>query len=110
MSQLKCFWLVMVLFFPTFLNAGQIYGSVTSSGRGLSRAGIEINCGGAITQGSTAPDGSYRINVPQEGQCTLTLSGYPGPASTVVFSYPNPSQYDFELLRLPDGRYELRKR
>lgn len=110
MQHLKYFCLGMILLFPTLLYAGQIYGSVTSAGRGLSRAGIEINCGGAITTGSTATDGSYRINVPQQGQCTFTLSGYAGPASAVVFSYPNPSQYDFELVRLSDGRYELRKR
>lgn len=110
MQHLRYFCLGMILLFPTLLYAGQIYGSVTSAGRGLSRAGIEINCGGAITTGSTATDGSYRINVPQQGQCTFTLSGYAGPASAVVFSYPNPSQYDFELVRLSDGRYELRKR
>ena len=110
MLRLKYSCLGMVVLFPTLLNAGQIYGSVTSSGRGLSRAGIEINCGGVKTPGSTATDGSYRINVPQQGQCNLTLSGYPGPPSATVFSYPNPSQYDFELVRLRDGRYELHKK
>jgi len=110
MSQLRCLCLGMVLTFPTLLYAGQIYGSVISAGRGLPGAGIAIHCGGAITQGSTATDGSYRINVPQQGQCSLTLSGYPGSPNAAVFSYPNPSQYDFELVRLPDGRYELLKK
>jgi len=105
----KWFCLVIVLF-PTVLHAGQIFGSVTSAGRGISQAGIEIHCGGSVTKGVTAGDGSYRINVVQQGQCTLTLSGYQGSPSAVVFSYPNPSQYDFELVRHPDGNYELRKR
>lgn len=110
MSKLKCFCLGIILLLPTLLNAGQIYGSLTSSGSGISGAGIEINCGGPVARGSTSTDGSYRINVPQQGQCTLMLPGYPGAPSVVVFSYPNPSQYDLELVKLSDGRYELRKR
>ena len=110
MLQRNFFGVGVILLFPALLHAGQIYGSVIWSGRGLPHAGIEINCGGAVTPGSTSSDGSYRISVPQQGQCNLTLPGYSGPPSAVVFSYPNPSQYDFELVSLPGGRYELRKR
>ena len=110
MKQDKCLCLGIVLLFPAVLYAGQIYGNVTSAGRGVPQAGVEVNCEGIITKGVTAGDGSYRINVPQQGQCKLTLSGYTGAPSAVVFSYPNPSQYDFELVRHGDGNYELRKR
>jgi hypothetical protein len=110
MRQHKYFCLGIVLLFPAVLYAGQIYGNVTSAGRGVSQAVVEINCAGVITKGATAADGSYRINVPPQGQCTLTLSGYTGAPSAVVFSYPNPSQYDFDLARRGDGNYELRKR
>ena len=110
MRQHTFFCLGIVLLFPAVLYAGQIYGSVTSAGKGVPQAGVEINCEGIITRGVTAGDGSYRINVPQQGQCRLTLSGYTGAPSAVVFSYPNPSQYDFELLRHDDGNYEIRKR
>lgn len=99
-----------ILILPSALFAGQIYGSVTSSGHGVARAAIEINCNGAITSGNTAPDGSYRINVPQQGQCTLSLPAYSGRPSAVVFSYPDPSQYDFELFAGPNGAYQLRRR
>jgi hypothetical protein len=111
MRQLKCFCLGIALLFPAALYAGQIYGSVTSSGKAVARAAFEIRCGQAVTPGTTAADGSYRINVPQQGQCTLTLTGYAGRPSAVVFSYPNPSQFDFELVG-PDagGNYTLRRR
>ncbi|HYR88889.1 MAG TPA: hypothetical protein VE422_32735 [Terriglobia bacterium] len=92
----------------TTLYGGQIYGSVISGGRGVA-GGIEINCGGVVTRGGAAGDGSYRINVPQKGKCTLTLLDYPG-ASADVFSYGEPRQYDFNLEPRKDGRYDLRGR
>ena len=99
-----------ILLVPSALHAGQIYGSVTHSGQGVARAAIEINCNGAVSSGITATDGSYRINVPQQGQCTLSLPAYSGRPSALVFSYPDPSQYDFELVVGPDGTYRLRRR
>ncbi len=110
MRPFKYFCLAMALFFPAVLYAGQIYGSITSGGKGVAKAAIEINCGGAITKGATAADGSYRIPVPQQGQCTLMLPDYAGRPSAVIFSNPNPSLYNFELVRRPDGNYELRRR
>jgi len=99
-----------LLLLPSALYAGQVYGSVTSAGHGVARAVIEISCNGAVTSGTTAADGSYRINVPQRGQCTLTLTGYPGRPSAVVFSYSDSSQYDFELVAGPSGTYQIRRR
>jgi len=97
MRRLKYFCLGMgIILLPSLLYAGQIFGSISSSGRGLANATIEISCGGVVTQGATTGDGSYRINVPQQGQCTFTLPQYG--ASTIVVSYPNPSQYDFQLV------------
>src|SRR5690349_16887437 len=92
-------------FLPAFLAAGQIYGSVTTGGRAVPRARIAVTCGGAITPAATADDGSYRMNVPQQGRCTMEISSYPGRPSAAVFSYPNPTQYDFDLVRRSDGSY-----
>jgi hypothetical protein len=109
MRPFKYSCVALVVFFSSIAYAGQVLGSVTFSGRALPSAGFQITCGGATTDGATASDGSFRINVPQQGQCTFTLVGYAG-ATAVVFSYPNPSHYDFELVRMPDGNYTLRKR
>jgi hypothetical protein len=95
---------------PAVLSAGQIYGSVTSGGRAVPKADIDVRCGGAVTNGTTAADGSYRINVPQQGRCMLEMPGYPGRPSAEVFSYTNPTQHDFDLVRRPDGNFELRRR
>src|SRR5437773_3646618 len=110
MRPFKYFYLAIAFLCPVALYAGQIYGSVMSGGRGVSNISIEIDCDKAITKGSTVADGSYRINVPQEGQCTLTLPDYAGRPSAIVFSSPNPSAYNFELIQRPDGNYELRRR
>ena len=110
MRPFKYFCLAIVLISPAVLYAGQIYGSVTSAGAGVAQANIEINCSGAITTGATRADGSYRINVPQQGQCTLTLPNYSGRPSAVIFSNPNPASYSFELVRGADGNYTLRIR
>jgi len=99
-----------IAFLPAVLQAGILYGSVSAAGKGVSRAPFEINCGGAITKGVTLADGSYRVNVLQQGQCNLILPGHPNRPFAVVFSYPKPAQYDFDLVKRPDGRYELRRR
>jgi hypothetical protein len=96
------------ILFSAVLQAGQIYGSIILDGKGLAKASIEITCQGSVTTGVTSADGAYRIDVPQQGQCTLALTGY-GRASAVVFSYANPSQYDFELVNI-NGTYQLRRR
>ena len=77
--------------------------------RGVGRAPLEVNCGGNKTPGVTGPDGSYRINVAQQGRCTLTLPDQPGRPSTVIFPSPNPTSYNYELLPR-QGTYELQRR
>jgi hypothetical protein len=111
MRPIKGLWLVLALFVPTVLYAGQVYGTIVSEGKGVRGVNIEIQCGkDAPVTGPAAADGSYRINVPQQGQCTLTLPSYEGRPSAVIFSSPNPSLYNFELTKLADGKYELRRR
>ena len=110
MRPFRYFCFAIVLIFPAILYAGQIYGSVTSAGKGVARANIEINCSGARTTGATSADGSYRINVQQQGQCTLTLPDYSVRPSAVIFSNPNPASYSFELVRGADGNYKLQIR
>jgi hypothetical protein len=111
MKSVKGVCLALVLFAPAVLYAGQIYGTIVSEGQPVKGASIEILCGkDAAVTGSTAGDGAYRINVPQEGQCTFTLPTFEGRPSATVFSGPNPASYNFALLKLADGKYELRRR
>lgn len=94
---------------PATALAGSIYGSLTAGGAAVAKAEIEINCNGSITRTATSADGSYRAAIPQQGRCTLTVASFPGRPSAPVFSYPNPVQYDFQLVRRGDGGYELRR-
>ena len=103
--------LALFLFASAVLYAGQVYGTIVSAGQPVKGASIEIQCGTeAAVTGSTGGDGAYRINVPPEGQCTLALPSFAGRPSATVFSGPNPASYNFDLAKLADGKYELRRR
>ena len=102
---------VVTLLFSAVVSAGQIYGTIVLEGQGLKSAAIEIQCGKeAAVTGTTAADGSYRINVSQQGQCTLTLPSYEGSPSAAIFSGPNPAAYNYELVKLASGKFELKRR
>ena len=102
---------IALLVLPRAADAGQIYGTIILGGQGVKGAPIEIQCGKeAAVTGTTAADGSYRINVSQQGQCTLTLPSYEGRPSAAVFSGPNPAAFNYELVKLADGKYELKRR
>jgi len=87
MKPVRSLCLALILVVPAILHAGQIYGTIVSGGQPLKGASFEIHCGkeSAVT-GTTGGDGTYRINVPQEGQCTFTLPGFEGRPSATVFS------------------------
>ena len=101
--------LAIALLVPATLEAGQIYGTIVLGGKGV-KTKIEIKCGSDTTPGESAADGTYRVNVPQQGQCNLVLPDYMGAPSSAIFSTPNPSAFNFELVQKPDGNYELRRR
>ena len=108
MRPIRYVCLTLLLFVPSIAYAGQIYGTIVLSGKGV-KAKLEIKCGDEATGGESAADGSYRVNVAQQGQCTLTLPEYKG-SSSAIFSGPNPTAYNFELVARPDGTYELKRR
>jgi hypothetical protein len=108
MRLLKAVFVVAALLVPAASYAGQVYGTIVMDGKGVGGANIEIQCGADATTGTTGADGSYRINVPQQGQCTFTLPSH-GKASTMIFSGPNPSAFNFELVKTGD-KFELKRR
>ena len=101
----------IALLAPAVVYAGQIYGTIVLEGQGVKSAALEIQCGkDEPVKGTTAADGSYRINVPQQGQCTLTLPSYEGSPSASIFSGPNPAAYNYELVKGANGNFELKRR
>ena len=102
---------VGVVLAPALVSAGQIYGTIVSGGEPLKSADIEIQCGKeAAVTGATGADGAYRINVPHQGQCTLTLPKHEGRPSAVIFSKPDPAAFNFDLVKGADGKFELKRR
>ena len=100
-----------LLALPVVVSAGQIYGTIVLDGQGVKSVAIEVECGkDEPVKGTTAADGSYRINVAPQGQCTLRLPSYEGRPSASIFSGPNPAAYNYELVKLADGKYELKRR
>ena len=103
--------LVFALLVPAVVYGGQIYGTIVMDGQGVKSAALEIQCGkDDPVKGTTAADGSYRVNVEQQGQCTLTLPSYEGRPSAAIFSGPNPAAYNYELVKGANGKFELKRR
>jgi hypothetical protein len=104
-----CF--VFALSASAVLSAGQIYGTIVADNQPVKDTDVEIKCGEeAALKGKTAADGAYRINVPQQGQCVLTLPTYEGKPSATVFSTPNPALYNFAVVKNAEGKFELKRR
>jgi len=104
-----CFALAFSL--SAVVTAGPIYGTIVADNQPVKDTDIEITCGEEPPlKGKTAADGAYRINVPQEGQCALTLPAYEGKPSATIFSTPNPALYNFALVKNAEGKFELKRR
>ena len=104
-----CF--AFVLSVSVVVSAGQIYGTIVADNQPVKDTDFEIKCGeDPPLKGKTAADGAYRINVPQQGQCSLTLPTHVGKPSATIFSTPNPTLYNFAVVKNAEGKYELRRR
>ena len=103
--------LALAMAIPSVVYAGQVYGTIVMDGKGVGGANVEISCGSdPAVKATTAADGAYRINVPQQGQCTLVLPDQAGKPSAMVFSSPNPALYNLELVKGANGNFELKRR
>ena len=103
--------LAFALSVSAVVSAGQIYGTIVADNQPVKDTDIEIKCGeDAPVKGKTAADGAYRLTVPKEGQCSLTLPTYAGKPSATIFSTPNPTLYNFTVVKVAEGKYELRRR
>lgn len=100
--------LALILLFPALCYAAQIFGSVRKQGGAAVSGKVVINCGSQGYEGNIDANGSYSVFVQRQDKCSLTVH-YDGAAvskAVPVFSYSDPTRYDFELL--PSG--ELRRR
>ena len=104
-------WLTAIVISAPLLYSGQIYGTITADGQPLKGGKVEIQCAsGSAVAGVTAQDGAYRMNVPEQGKCNFTLVEQAGKPTAAIFSTPTPSLFNFDLVKLPDGKLELRRK
>jgi len=99
------------LFSSVAARAGDIFGSLRE--RGEPRPNVpyqvfDLNNQPVSRSSQTASNGSFRLNLPM-GRFRLVFS-LPGNPTAEIFSSGNPAQYDFELVRRPDGSYSLDRR
>ncbi len=104
------FFLLGILLCALPLSAGQIFGTVTESGKALPK-GVEVlvDCSGEQAKAATDEFGAYRVNVQKTGRCTLTLSYKGQKPSATVASLAEPSSADFEV-QTQEGKYRLVRR
>lgn len=98
MNVLACCLASLLVLTAFGASAGQINGSLTKGGASVG-AGMHfsIQCGNETKSGVTDALGRYTAFMHATGNCTLRLDQHPN-ASATVYSYEQPSRYDFELV------------
>ena len=88
--------------------AGEIYGTIKEGGKPI-KAGtkVEVKCAKGSYSAETDSLGSYRLFVPEQGKCTLSVkSGDVAPQMTVN-SFEDSARYNL-VLEKKDGKPSLR--
>src|SRR5712691_4664317 len=90
---------LLLIFSSSTLHAGPIYGSLVLPTGPSPRVEIVIRCTSGVYRGLFEEDWSYRILVKERGRCDFQLVAQGQVyAATEVFSYDQPTRYDFELV------------
>lgn len=94
----------------TAAHAGVVHGTITAEGRPLVDTPVSVTCpDGDTYPGHTNERGRYSVNVQRQGKCTFNVTFQEQLLESTVFSYPDPVQYDFEIVH-EDGRWVLRRK
>jgi hypothetical protein len=100
----------LICFSASFALAGEIYGTITDSGK-PAPAGVkvEITAAGSQYKSETDKTGVYHIFVNEKGKATLTVSFKNQKPSTTVFSYDKATRYDWDI-EVVDGKMTLKRK
>jgi hypothetical protein len=108
-SMRKIYLAMLCLTIPyTTALAGEIYGTIKESGKPI-KAGtkVEVKCAKGSFSAETDKLGSYRLFVPEQGKCTLSvMSGDIAPQMTIN-SFEDSVRYNL-VLDKKDGKPALR--
>jgi len=92
----------------TTAQAGEIYGTVKEGGKPV-KAGtkVEVKCAKGSYTAETDKLGSYRLFVPEQGKCTLSVKSGDVPPQMIVHSFEDSARYNL-VLEKKDGKSSLR--
>ena len=92
----------------TTVLAGEIYGTIKEGGKPIKEGTkVEVKCPKGSYSAETDKLGSYRLFVPEQGKCTLSVtSGAVSPQMT-IHSFEDSTRYNL-VLEKKDGKSSLR--
>ncbi|HZW36750.1 MAG TPA: hypothetical protein VFF01_07380 [Candidatus Deferrimicrobiaceae bacterium] len=105
----KLFLTMLCLAIPcTTALAGEIYGTIQEGGKPV-KAGtkVEVKCAKGNYGAEADKLGSYRLFVPEQGKCTLSVKSGDVAAQMSVHSYEDSARYNL-VLEKKDGKPALR--
>ena len=108
MKTVAVLWCLAAMW-PVSAFAGNIFGSLFEKGRPAQGVEVTVTCGEKIYPARTDEDGSYSLRAQEAGRCRFSVNYKDQTADTEVFSYDQPTRYDFELV-MEGGKYILKKR
>ena len=101
--------LLLVLGVAPAALAGNIYGSITEAGKGVSAAKLEVACGASKYTAETDANGAFKLFAKDQGKCMLKVA-YQGQEPTFeVNSFEGSVQYDL-VLEKQAGKYILKRK
>jgi hypothetical protein len=107
MSKIYLAVLCIAIFCTTAL-AGEIYGTVKEGGKPVQTGTkVEVKCAKGSYSGETDKLGSYRLFVPEQGKCTLSVKSGDVSPQMAVHSFEDSARYNL-VLEKKDGKPSLR--
>src|SRR5262245_2208906 len=82
---------------PVSAFAENIFGRLSENRQPVKGVEVTVTCGSNNYQARTDDDGSYSIRADEPGRCMFSVKYKDQTAEMEVFSYDQPTRYDFEL-------------
>ena len=88
--------------------AGEFYGTIKEGGKPVKAATkVEVKCANGSYSAETDKLGSYRLFVPEQGKCALSVKSGDAAPQMTVHSFDDSTRYNL-VLEKKDGKPALR--